>query len=456
MNKILALLCFVLGVVVFLVAFPQSGGALLVLGIASVAAIALLRNSDEDNEFLVNIFIIGLLLRVTLATAIYVLELQDYLGPDALGYDALGSRLSDVWLGNVSESELLSSFTARATMTSGPGWGMNYVVAFIYSIVGRNPLAGQFFCAVVGASIAPMVYYYAQRIFENRRVGKTAAVIVAVFPAFIIWTSQLLKDSLVIFLLVLAMLSVAQLQQKFSYKFVGLLVFCLFGLVTIRFYIAYMVAVAVFGSFMVGQTTSLQSIVRRVVILAVMAGGLGYLGLYRTAGDDIEKYGSLERVQISRQYLSDTGDSGYASGDVSTTQGAIFTLPIGFTYLMFAPFPWEIKNIRQLLVLPEVIVWWIMIPLAASGIWYTLKNRLRGAMGILLFTILLTIGYSLFQGNVGTAYRQRTQIQVFLFVFVGVGWTLVQEKRENRKALRLEKLNSIQNRLRQKREESTV
>ena len=121
MNKILALLCFVLGVVIFLVAFPESGAALLVLCVTSVTAIALLRNSDEDNEFLVKIFIIGLLLRVTLATVIFVLDLQDYFGPDAIGYDTLGSRLSDVWLGNLSEAELRSSITSRAVTMSGPG-----------------------------------------------------------------------------------------------------------------------------------------------------------------------------------------------------------------------------------------------------------------------------------------------------------------------------------------------
>ena len=49
---------------------------------------------------------------------------------------------------------------------------------------------------------------------------------------------------------------------------------------------------------------------------------------------------------------------------------------------------------------------------------------------------MLTIAYSIFLGNVGTAYRQRTQIQVFLFILVGVGWTIFNEKRENKKLLR--------------------
>jgi hypothetical protein len=48
---------------------------------------------------------------------------------------------------------------------------------------------------------------------------------------------------------------------------------------------------------------------------------------------------------------------------------------------------------------------------------------------------MLTLAYSIFQGNVGTAYRQRTQIQVFFFMFIAVGWVLWKEKREDRKLL---------------------
>jgi hypothetical protein len=45
---------------------------------------------------------------------------------------------------------------------------------------------------------------------------------------------------------------------------------------------------------------------------------------------------------------------------------------------------------------------------------------------------MLSIAYSVFQGNVGTAYRQRAQLLVFYFIFVAVGFVLVIEKRENR------------------------
>ena len=56
---------------------------------------------------------------------------------------------------------------------------------------------------------------------------------------------------------------------------------------------------------------------------------------------------------------------------------------------------------------------------------------------ILIFTVMLTFAYSVFQGNVGTAYRQRAQLLVFYFIFVAVGFVLMKEKREERKRLRL-------------------
>jgi Zn-dependent protease with chaperone function len=146
--------------------------------------------------------------------------------------------------------------------------------------------------------------------------------------------------------------------------------------------------------------------------------------------------------------LARRADSGFGGDlDVSTTEGAITALPIGFAYLMFAPFPWEVNKLNQALVLPEVFLWWALIPILIAGLWYTLKNRLRSAIPILIFVLMLTIAYSIFQGNVGTAYRQRTQIQVFLFIFIAVGWTIIQERRENRKILRQAKQQRIMQRL---------
>jgi hypothetical protein len=48
---------------------------------------------------------------------------------------------------------------------------------------------------------------------------------------------------------------------------------------------------------------------------------------------------------------------------------------------------------------------------------------------------MLTLAYSVFQGNVGTAYRQRSQLLIFYFIFAAVGCELVLELRDDRRRL---------------------
>ena len=105
---------------------------------------------------------------------------------------------------------------------------------------------------------------------------------------------------------------------------------------------------------------------------------------------------------------------------------------MGLVYLLFAPFPWQIVSLRQSLTLPEMGIWWASFPLLVLGFWFAVKYRLREMSPILIFTVMLTLAYSVFQGNVGTAYRQRAQLLVFYFIFVAVGFVLMKEKREER------------------------
>lgn len=449
MDKVIAIFCFLTAIAVMFLTFPDGIAAILVTVILSAIAIVLIRQNTEDSGFLIQIFLVALLVRILFGTFLHVFNYREYFGSDAISYDLMGQRLVDIWLHNVSTDDW---FSQRSMSTSTPGWGINYLVGFLYTIIGQNILAAQFLCATIGAATAPMVYVCAHKIFYNSRVSKIAAIMVALFPAFIIWSSQLLKDGLIIFLLVLAMTMVLKLQERFSYIAVGTLIFALFGILSLRFYIFYMVAISVAGSLIIGQSGSVKSIARGFVALIVLGLALTYLGVLRTAGENFDKWGSLEKVQRSRSDLARSADSGFGGdADVSTTEGAISAIPIGFSYLMLAPFPWQLANLRQAITIPEMIVWWSSIPLMIMGLIYTIKNRLRGAIAILIFTLMLTIAYSIFQGNVGTAYRQRTQIQVFLFIFIAVGWTLRQEKKENRKRLNLERQKKLEKHLKESR-----
>ncbi|MDQ6788696.1 MAG: glycosyltransferase family 39 protein [Acidobacteriota bacterium] len=440
MTKVLAILCAAIGILVSVFMFPDGAVAVLLAAACSVVVVLIIQNGLEvrgaqETGFLLQVFLVALLIRITLATLINVFNWSDFFGGDTFTYDSLGYRLVEIWSGQVSATS--DFWSERAVSVSGSGWGMNYFVGFIYYAFGRNQLAVQFLDAVMGAATAFLVYLCAQKIFHNRRVSRTACLIVAFCPSLVIWSSNLLKDGPTIFLLVLVMVNVLYLLEKFSYLNLILLVFSLFGVLSLRFYIFYMVAMAVVGSFIIGTNNSIKSIVGRVAAIVTIGLVLTYFGVIKTASTDFDTFGSLERLQASRLDNAVKSNSGFGQDvDVGTAEGAVTFLPIGFSYLMLAPFPWTINNFRQLVTLPEMLVWWSSLPLLVTGLWYTIKNKLRSAIAILLFTFMLTISYSIFQGNVGTAYRQRAQIQVFLFIFISLGWTLMQEKKENQKLLR--------------------
>ena len=426
-------------------AYPDSMSALLVALLFSTVAIVLLRKHADDKQFVTNLFLAAFFVRLAFGLFLELYpEARQFFGGDAITYHDNAKAIVDSWNGILPADDWVY---LRATNLQAPGWGMNYLIAALYLLLGPSLFSAQTLCGVAGAATAPLVYFLANKTFLNKRVSRMSALAIAFFPSFIIWSSQLMKDGLIIFLLVLTMLMVMRLQEKFSYVSLLILIASLFGILSLRFYIFYMVALAVTGSFLIGVSGTGQSILRRSVILVVVGLGLTYFGVLRNASVDLENYGRLDRLQRSRLDLS-RAESGFGEEiDVSTTEGALSAIPVGIAYLMLAPFPWQMASLRQSITLPEVLVWWALIPFMIAGIWYAVRNRLRNAFPILFFSLMLTLAYSIFQGNVGTAYRQRTQIQVFLFIFIAVGWELWRERREDRRMERLAKQRRFDQRL---------
>jgi hypothetical protein len=440
MNALLALSALALAVSVSLL-FPAEGAAAVVFCAALAAGVGLLVSRHQtQGRFLVHVFVAALLVRVAVGTLIYYFKLQDFFGGDAVTYDFQGIIYLASWQGEVwREKQAFGASLSR-------NWGMGYLVASIYAVLGRNMLAVQFFNAVVGAATAPLIFLCSRHIYQNMRVARIATLSVAFFPSLVLWSSQGLKDGPIVFLLAVSMLATLRLGERFSTKYVAVMLFALYGLLCFRFYIFYMTAAAVCGAFIIGmrpQTT--RNMLRQFAIVLAVGLGLTYLGVLRTADAQLEVYGDLETVQRSRADLARSANSGFGQDvDVSTASGAISAVPLGMAYLLFAPFPWQLASLRQSITLPEMTVWWVSFPLLVVGVWFTLSYRLRQALPILLFTMMLTLAYSIFQGNVGTAYRQRSQILVFYFIFVAVGAVLLKERQEDRHRLAVyEKQQSV-------------
>jgi hypothetical protein len=447
LNTVLTFLCLILCAFIVLAVPPLVAPYAADYGVVTVfdtskaillcAALAALAGSfsyrqGANGSFLLKIFISALLLRMLLGTLIFVFNGQNFFGGDALTYDYYGFVLLRGWLGDRYYRSVANLYVAQG---SAPGWGMVYLVAAVYGLIGRNLLAIQLINSVIGAATAVIIFLGAHHVFSNLRVARLAAVAVAFYPSVVLWSSQGLKDGPIVFFLALSILATLKLGEKLSFKYLAILACSLFSLLSLRFYIFYMISVAIGGAFIIGmQTVSVKSFVRQFIVIIVIGLALTYLGVSRYANLQFERFGSLQAVQRSRLDASTSAQSGFARDvDVSTTAGALSTIPIGLLYLLFAPFPWQLGSLRQSITLPEMIVWWTSFPLLILGLWFSIRYRLRQISPILIFVVMLSLAYSIFQGNVGTAYRQRSQLLVFYFIFVAVGYVLLLEKREEKK-----------------------
>lgn len=105
-------------------------------------------------------------------------------------------------------------------------------------------------------------------------------------------------------------------------------------------------------------------------------------------------------------------------------------LPKGIAYALFAPFPWAIDRQLDLLTVPEMLVWYVLLLSAAVTVWKERHNWQLFAP-VLLFVLGTLFIFALAEGNVGTLFRHRAMVIPFVIVFAGPAltsfWTRIRE-----------------------------
>jgi len=129
----------------------------------------------------------------------------------------------------------------------------------------------------------------------------------------------------------------------------------------------------------------------------------------------------LESIDEARGHLAIGASAYHGDADVSTASGALRFLPVGVGYFLLAPAPWQLLNARHVLTLPEMLLWYALLPSVVLGIATSLRERFAVALPVASFSLLVTVSYALVEGNLGTAYRHRAQVLVLFLVFAGVG-----------------------------------
>lgn len=383
------------------------------------------RAPRSEGGFLVRVYVWAILLRYALAVVLNVAVVDSTIATafwgDSGSYDAGGYQLALRWSGDsIGTSYMLGA-------VSGYGW--TYFVGAVYYVFGRNHLLVQLLNGLIGGLTVLVIYGIAARLFDNAS-ARWAALFMAFFPQMVFWSTGMYKDPATLLCIAVAMYAVLRLRRVFSAPMVALFIAAEVSLISLRFYIAYFVLFATLATFVFGERRGLvRTVITYGFLIAFLVGALS-IAIKQETLEQQTSYLSLQRLQTTREDQAMWGQSGFGQEyNVSTPSGALAALPVGLVYLLFAPFPWAVSGLRQSLAMPETLVWYALMPAFARGLAFAVKKNFRAALPILVFAVSLTIAYALMQGNVGTAYRQRTQITMFFFIFMGVG---LAEKRRQR------------------------
>ena len=130
MNALLGILTSIVFVSVLLVvpAHSDAAGALAVCVLLSIPIAVLLWRNKVEGQFLLQVFVAALLVRVMVGAVINVFELQDFFGGDALTYDFYGFALVKSWGGDHYYQTNVNTYFGEYGQSA---WGMVYMVGAV-------------------------------------------------------------------------------------------------------------------------------------------------------------------------------------------------------------------------------------------------------------------------------------------------------------------------------------
>jgi 4-amino-4-deoxy-L-arabinose transferase-like glycosyltransferase len=287
----------------------------------------------------------------------------------------------------------------------------------------------------IGALTVVMAYRIARSLFSEW-VAVKVAWWTCLLPSMIIWSSQTLKEPTVIFLETIVLYGCVRLKVKgFSLRHILACALAIVLVLPFRFYAAYIAGAAVALALMMPQFGKKKLSVGSAIGVAACILPIVMMSSALVSSEaQIERF-DLKRIQKFREDIAVGAGSGVTSSyDFNSPTGLAAATIVGGSYLMLAPFPWQLGggSVRMALTTPELVVWWWLFFVGVlPGMWHAIRTRFNEIQPLLFFLIGLGVLYSLMFGNVGLAYRQRAQLLPWLLIFAMVG---LEERMRRRSA----------------------
>ena len=304
-----------------------------------------------------------------------------------------------------------------------PGPNSNFypwLMSLVYVVTGRSFLALQSISVFVGVG-AVFLTWRIGGIVWGRREGRRAAWVVALFPTMILYSAFPLREPFVVFFLLAALLWIARWVVEGGVKN-AFLAFLLLGFGVFFHGSLFVVALSFFmvitGRLLRQWSTSLLSgrLYLPAILGLIVVGGMA--AVWVVSGTHVDKLGNfsdlfdLDRwVRYSQQkYYADghAGNAVYPSWtQPQVVADLLWATPLKFAYLLFAPFPWDVRALRHLIGLADGLMY-MTLSLICVRLWKPIWQNPQARV-ILIVVVPLIVAFAIGTSNFGTGLRHRAK-----------------------------------------------
>jgi len=405
--------------------------AILCAGLAMLGM--LLVRDDGERRILIRLFAAAYILRLVFTVICYKANILDVFGAGDAYMWRQAWDLSRIWSGwPVGTYDFGFPQTLGELYSGRSNMGYSYFSTWLYyGLNVRSQMTLSFINCFINSLTVVMVYQSA-RLFFSQKASTFAALMALILPGFIIWSALTIKETWIIFFEITAFYATWRFARDRNPLY-ALLVIAMAALVlAFRFYATWcLLGAAVLTVISANTARPLRTALCCTVgLFAVMV----VLNVLLLVPFDLMSIAlsRLDDMTDFREAISGAGSraggAGVRSGvqldyDIRTPGGAAMMILVGSTYVLFSPFPWNLFSARQVLALPDVVLWYALVFIfILPGIRYAWQQHKHVLVSVAAFVLPLLLLYSMIFGNVGLAYRQRAQLMPFLLLLAAAGY----------------------------------
>jgi len=366
--------------------------------------------------------LIGLFLSAALIRVVAVLVLHGYslsIGQggffflDDRGYDRQAWWLAQQWRAG--------HFPNPISASSGLGTlhiGYPLFVASIYYLVGHNLLAAKLLNAPFSAMVPVFIYLIGHRLF-NKKVAWVSAVLIMIYPNFLIWSGSLLKDTLLTFSIPMVIFYTLRWRERKKAMNLGLIALGLILTLAIRGFMGFLLGLAVFIYLWMTSPRKRKYSYATISLMLILFLFYFIPSALRTP------------ITIGKTYLQAYSHSltGLASASglgkflSAGWEGKVMFLAKGTLLTFLDPFAWIFEGSYSpyRLLYPGMWMWYFLIPYTSFGGYLLIRRKGKESFLMLGPILAVIVTYILIYGGAGV--RQRIMNMPVFLLLAGLGFT---------------------------------